>query len=210
MKMKNFLNKDFLLERIKDCEGLSEIEEHDNFIEAYDEYEDMYLRFHYNINYENLFDFGSLQVDKEKFFNILKNSLEDILFLMPQKIYFISNEEELDNLLSSDDYFAQSMDMEKVLGINWFCDSTIVINIALCRKLAQEEANELWENFDDLFNEIVWTTLVHELRHMACDLGAIIPYELIPFEEGSEENVEKYALNCFNNSIIYEDYKCFH
>ena len=28
--------------------------------------------------------------------------------------------------------------------------------------------------------------------------------------EGNEENIEKYALNCFNNSIIYEDYKCFH
>ena len=61
-----------------------------------------------------------------------------------------------------------------------------------------------------LLYKIIWTTLVHELRHLVCDLGAIILYKLIPFEKGSEENVEKYALNCFNNSVIYEDYKCFH
>lgn len=209
MKIKDFLNKYFLLERIKDCEGLSEIEEHDDFIEAYDEYQDMYLHFHHNINYENLFDFGSLQVDKEKFFNILKNCLEDILFLIPQKIYFISNEEELDNLLSSDDYM-QSMDIDRHLGINWLCDSTIVINVALCRKEAQNISNHFGDSFEDEFNEVVWTTLIHELRHMVCDLGVIIPDEIIPVSEGSQEQVENYGNNCFWNSIVYEDYKCFY
>ena len=210
MKLKDFSNKDFLLERINDCEGLSEIEEYSDYIEAYDEQEDMYLHFHHNIDFDNLFDFGSFKVNKEKFFNILKNSLDDILFLMPDKIYFISNEDELDELLNSDDYCTQGMDIENCLGINWFCDSTIVINIALCRKLAQEESSKYNEYFEDIFSEIVWTTLVHELRHMVCDLGVIIPDELIAISEGSEDNVERYTNNCFHNSIIYDDYKCFY
>ena len=130
--------------------------------------------------------------------------------LMPDKIYFISNEDELDELLNSDDYCTQGMDIENCLGINWFCDSTIVINIALCRKLAQEESSKYNEYFEDIFSEIVWTTLVHELRHMVCDLGVIIPDELIAISEGSEDNVERYTNNCFHNSIIYDDYKCFY
>ena len=210
MKLKDFFNKDFLIEKLNDCEGVSEVEDCGNYIEAYDEDEDMYLHFHHNINFNELFDFGSLKVDKQKFFNVLKNSIEDILFLMPKKVYFISNEKELDDLLNIEEYQCQGMDMEKALGINWFCDSTIVINIELCRKLAEEDAEKYLGNFQQIFNEIVWVTLIHELRHMVCDLGVIIPYELIPFEEGSEENVEKYALDCFYKSIIYDDYMCFY
>lgn len=208
--LNDFFNKDFLLERINNCDGLSEIEDCDNYIEAYDEYEDMFLRFHYNINYEELFDFGSLNVDKEKFFNVLKNSVEQILFLMPKKIYFISTLEELNELLDTEEYCCQSMDFENHLGINWIFDSTIVINISSCRIVSEEMANKMGENFETFFNEAIWTTLIHELRHMVCNLGLVIPEDLIPISEGSEERVEEYGNNCFWNSIIYDDYICFH
>lgn len=91
-KVNDLFKKDLLMERIEDCEGLIEITDYDNYIEAYDEQEDMYLYFHYDVDYNNLFDFGTLKVDKEKFFNIVKNCLDKTLFLMPNKIYFISTE----------------------------------------------------------------------------------------------------------------------
>lgn len=205
--LNDFFNKELLLERIKECEGLIDIEEYDNHIEAYDEQEDMFLSFHHKIDYNNLFDFGSLQVDKNKFFDML-DCLEKILFLMPKKIYFISNEEELDKLIR-EEYDTQSMDLNSVLGINWLCDSVIVINVYQCRLVAKEMSNDTETSFINEFNEVIWTTLIHELRHMVCDLGVIIPEELIPIEEASEENVENYGNTCFWDNIYYKDYICF-
>ena len=208
-KLNDFFNKEFLLDRVKNCEGLSEVEVYDNYVEAFDEINDMYLHFHYKINYDELFDFGSLKVDKEKFFNVLKNSVEDILFLIPQKIYFISTEEELDTLIE-EEYCTQDMDFNNTLGINWLYDSVIVINVNQCRVVSEEIANSIGQSFLSVFNEAVWTTLIHELRHMVCDLGVIIPDELIPISEGAEEKVEDYGNNYFWDSIVYTDYICFY
>lgn len=44
---------------------------------------------------------------------------------------------------------------------------------------------------------------------MVCDLGIIIPEEIIPVCECAEEKVEDYGNNCFWDCIYYEDYKCF-
>ena len=208
-KLNDFFNMEFLLDRVKNCEGLSEVEVYDNYVEAFDEINDMYLHFHYKINYDELFDFGSLKVDKEKFFNVLKNSVEDILFLIPQKIYFISTEEELDTLIE-EEYCTQDMDFNNTLGINWLYDSVIVINVNQCRVVSEEIANSIGQSFLSVFNEAVWTTLIHELRHMVCDLGVIIPDELIPISEGAEEKVEDYGNNYFWDSIVYTDYICFY
>lgn len=209
MNTKDFFNKEFLLKRVQDCEGLSEIEEFDDYIEAYDEYEDMYLRFTHNINFDRLFHFGSFKVDKNKFYNLLK-CLDEILFLMPQDVYFISNEEELDNLLKMERYKCQSMNFKNTLGINWVLDSTIVINVHACRKSAEGISRDFGDNFEDCFNEAVWTTLIHELRHMVCDLGIIIPEEIIPSLEAKEENVEDYCNSQFWDSLYYKDFICFY
>lgn len=205
--LNDFFNKELLMKRIRCCEGLTDIEEYDNHIEAYDEEEDIFLSFHYKIDYNNLFDFGSLQVDKKQFFDILDECLEKILFLMPNKIYFISNEKELDKL--TEEYDTQSMDFNNTLGINWLCDSVIVINVYQCRIVAKEIAYKTNTPFINTFNEALWTTLIHELRHMMCDLGIIIPEELVPVSEGAEEKVEEYGNECFWNSIYYKNYHCF-
>lgn len=205
--LEDLFKKDLLMDLVKNCEGLVEVSDEGKYIEAYDEQEGMYLHFHYDIDYDTLFDFGSLKVDKEKFFNVVKNNICKELFLMPDKIYFISNEEELDKLL--DEYETHSMDINNMLGINWSCDSVIVINIHQCRIVANEIAGNTKTSFNEIFNEAVWTTLIHELRHMICDLGLIIPDELIPISECEEEKVESYGNSYFWDNIYYEDYECF-
>lgn len=206
----NFLNRDFLFKKISNCRRLNEIEDCNGYIKAYDEQLGTYLHFHYNPNFDDIFDFGSTKVDKNKFFKILKNSLEEILFLMPQKIYFISTSEELERLLDVEEYSCQHMDYENNLGINWTLNSTIVININLCRAVAKEASEINGDNIEEIFNECVWTTLIHELRHMVCNLGFIIPESLISISEDKEENVERYANDCFWDSIVHkEDYICF-
>lgn len=208
IELKDLFEKDFLLEIIKDCEGLKDIIEHENYFEVYDE-EDMFLNFHHKVDYDDLFDFGSLKVDKDKFLKMLNDNIEKTLFLMPKKIYFISTKEELNLLTSKEEYESQSMDFKNVLGVNWTYDSTIVINVSQCRIVAKEISQVTKSPFDDVFNEAIWTTLIHELRHMICDLAVIIPEEIIPISECSEEKVEIYGNNCFWNKIVYEDYKCF-
>lgn len=207
IKKEDFFNKELLLEMIKECEGLVDITEKNNCIEVYDEQEDMNLTFHYKIDYDNLFDFGSMKVDKDKFLKIAKNNLDELLFLMPKKVYFISNEKELDDLL--DEYELQSLDYNNVLGTTWLYDSVIVINVNQCKVVAKETSNIGLASFDDVFNEVVWTTIIHELRHMVCDLGLIIPEYIIPLSEGAEEKVEEYGNKCFFDNVYYEDYKCF-
>lgn len=209
MNLFNVMNKDLVLNSVINCEGLTEVSTKNGYVYAYDVKEDIELHFNYEVNFNNLFDFGSLKIDKELFFKVIENNLDENLFLMPQKIFFISSEEELYNLLSRTEYELQGMDFNKNLGINWSYDSTIVINIYKCKEVAKELVAKLNSTLDDVFNEILWITLIHELRHMLCDLGFIISEEIIPKEEISEENVEKYGFNCFWNNIYYDDYKCF-
>lgn len=207
IKKEDFFKKEYLLEMVATCEGLTDIVEKEKHIEAYDEKEDMMLNFHHTIDLENLFDFGSLKVDKERFFKIIKENLDDLLFLMPNKIYFISNEEELDRLLC--EYELQSLDYNNVLGTTWLYDSVIVINVNQCKVVSKDISKTSIESFSNTFNEVIWTTLIHELRHITCDLGLVIPDYIIPLSEGEEDNVERYCNSCFFDNIYYCDYKCF-
>lgn len=205
-----YSNKKEMLKMIEDCEDLSDIQIEEDYIFAYDNREGMDLYFHYinGINYNELFNFGSLNVDKNKFYKILNENIDNLLFLMPRKIFFISSDEELENLLNNEDYVDSEFDIENYLGQNWSCHSTIIINVKLSRELSKEK-NNFGESSKIVLNEIIWTTLIHELRHMVCDLGLIVSEELIPISDGSEDTVEEYGRNVFWNNIIYHDYLCF-
>lgn len=56
------------------------------------------------IDYESLFDFRKVKVDKEKFFNLVKSHLDPLLFLMPKKIHFVTSEDEFDEIIEEEDY----------------------------------------------------------------------------------------------------------
>lgn len=205
-----YCDKKELLKMIEDCEDLSDIKIEEDAIFAYDNKEGMDLYFHYinSINYDELFDFGSFDLDKNKFYKILNKNIDNILFLMPKKIFFISSDEELENLLNNEDYIDMDFDIENYLGQNWSYHSTIIINVKLSRELSKEK-KIFGESSKIVLNEIIWTTLIHELRHMVCDLGLIVPEELIPISEGAEDAVEEYGCNVFWNNVIYNDYLCF-
>lgn len=204
-----YSDKKELLKMIESCEDLSDIQAGKDSIFAYDNREGMDLYFHYidNIDYDQLFDFGSLNVDKHKFYKILNENIDKLLFLMPEKIFFISSEEELESILNEEEYCDEDFDMENHLGKNWSYSSTIIINVKLSKELSEEEG--LLDSSKIVLNEIIWTTLIHELRHMVCDLGLIVPEELIPISEGEEDAVEAYGCNVFWDNIVYEDYICF-
>lgn len=203
------LSKKEIIERVRNCAGLIDIKEDEKHIYAYDEQEKKhcYFRFLENINFEEIFKFGVQEVDKERFFNILK-TLDLRLFLMPEKIYFINNEEEYSKLV--EEYPSQFMDLENAVGINWYEDNIIVINVLLIRKLTKEliEENPHF-SYEKELNIGIWQTLIHELRHMLCDSAVIIYDNEVPIEEADEKKVEEYCREIFEDKVRKMDYICF-
>lgn len=203
--------KEEIIRRVNDCDGLVDIEGNEKYIYAYDKQEDMqlYFKFLEDIDFDSLFDFGTQKVDKEAFYKVIREYIDMNLFIMPEKIYLINNEEELDNLL--EEFPCQGMNMDGTVGINWVEDSVIVINVCLIKKLVNEDIEQYPSiNFKEEFNRAMWETLIHELRHMACDIGLIITEDEMPIEEGSEDCVEEYCRKIFETHIEgTKDYMCF-
>ena len=203
------LLKDEIIERVNNCEGLSEIEILDDCVSAYDDIEGRELNFRFleNLNFDEIFHFGTFKLDKERFYELLKQ-LDPILFLMPRKIYFISNEEELEKLEAK--YECQSMNIHKHLGINWYADTVIIINIYLIKKIMEnKDFSECFSSVDTEYNFAVWTTLIHELRHMVCDSGLIISEEEIPLSDGEEDAVEENCNYVFDEVIAKNNFLIF-
>lgn len=204
MNRNNFLDFNFIKEIVKNYEGLESFSEEENYIYAYDSQEDRELYFHdlNKLNYDKIFDFNSLIVNKEKFYKILDENVDKLLFLMINKVLFISSQEELDKYLDIEEYELQSFDIDNYLGISWLDNSTVVVNCKLAKEICKEDCQDNDFLYKQLYDECIWTTLLHELRHLECDLGVIIPEEIIPLEESDEDNVEEYGSNCYYNDIL--------
>lgn len=208
-----FCNKKELLKMVKNCEGLSEITVEPDCIFAYDDYNGMDLRFHYieNRNYDELFNFGSVNVDKKKFYSVLDKYIDKLLFLMPVKVFFVSFAEEVEDII--DDISPECdfcLDMDNFLGRTWSMESSVFINVGLCKTMAIESPC-VDRSAKCIFNEIIWTTLIHELRHLVCDFGVIIPDQMISVSEATEDAVEDYCNDVFFNDILCNtnEYLCF-
>lgn len=199
-----------IIKRVYDCENLEDIEQTDKYIYAYDNQEgkDIYFKFLEDINFEDLFDFGSQEVDKEKFFNLLRSSLDNNLFIIPNKLYFINNQEELDNIL--DKFKNDSFDIENMVGMNLYFENCIFINMYLIKKLTLEECDMYKDiDYEEELNISTWQTIIHELRHMLCDSCIIISEEEVPIAEGAEDKVEEYCINTFEENIENLNFCCF-
>lgn len=81
---------------------------------------------------------------------------------------------------------------DDALGVSWFQESSVFVNMAAIRKAACE----IWPDDADMAeNEITigfWTTLLHELRHMQLDC---CPYDFPWLEDAddSESGVEEWC-----------------
>lgn len=89
-------------------------------------------------------------------------------------------------------------------------ESAIIINVSLCEKTSREINNQYkLDGLSDEINRAIWTTVIHELRHMECDQGYIISEDLIPISESLEDKVENYCNEAFEKKLQYLDFICF-
>lgn len=203
------LTKHEIMELIKKTDGLSYISINEESVTFFDdEYDDdgreMKVIFPEYLNLEKVFQFNSTPVDKGAFYEAMEMIQTKYTFLGVEKIVFINNEKELGELLEK--YPEQSMDFDSCLGIHWVVDNVIVINFALCRKMAKYNPVI---NVQNELNVCVWETLLHELRHAECSIP-FIPLNIISNDDAAEENVEEHARKQFDLLSRHYNYECFY
>lgn len=97
---------------------------------------------------------------------------------------------------------------EDLLGQHWFERNTVVVNMGEIVRTAEhiaQENNEFGSSYFSLENQTLvgfLTTVLHELRHLYMDGNIILPEDIYPLSLCSEEAVEAYCREAFENSRI--------
>lgn len=110
----NLMTKEEIKQLVFQTEGFEIQQETGRGIEVYDTEEDRFLNYKYleEIRLEEMFQFNSLKVDKEKFFRVFRDCVDLNMLMIIDRVVFISKEEELEELLN--EFPSQSMDIKKI------------------------------------------------------------------------------------------------
>lgn len=203
----NLMTKEEIKELVYQVEGFEIESETERQIDVYDEEENRFLTYAFleTLNIEDVFQFNSLSLDKEKFFNVFRSCVDLNMLLTVKKVVFINNHDELNEL--DEEYPEQYMDIERAVGIQYYDDGIVVINVYKIKELAKELAIGNTESFELAHG--IWTTLIHELRHVITT-NPIILEDQIPAEEAEEDRVEEYCIKVFEEYIqVHPDFMCF-
>ena len=207
-------SREEVIRKVYSCRDLCEFEENKDGISAYSEVHDKYYRFNFleNIDYDNIFDFGSLNVDKENFYKILKEKVNPILFSSIKKVLFISHREEL---RKTEDYkgdYGVHHDSftESILASGHLQKSIITINVSLIKETAKNCKELYGFNYKVYMNELLWTSLLSNLVRMTILNGKIVCDDEIIKELSCKGNEnETYSDKVFDNDISCESFLVF-
>lgn len=177
-------------------------EENVEYCSSKEHYRNTLITFPEIVNYESLFEFNELSIKESKFMWLFKKYVPASQLVGCSKIIFITDERSLESVY--DRY--EDIDIEDNVGLFYYTDSVVLINIMLIREMVDDTV--IFEGDKEKeYNIGVWTTLLHEIRHSLCEISMID--ELLPKEAYTEENVETYAINVFEDMECRDDYMCF-
>ena len=94
------------------------------------------------------------------------------------------------------------------LGQEWFERNIAFINmgeiVRCCREVAEEnkDLSDPWFSFENQVVTALLTTAIHELRHIQMDTNILLPEEVYPTYLASEEAVEDYCRDVFENNPV--------
>lgn len=188
-------------ELIRECEGVSLIEETEEYYLIHDDYneEDKVLQINKMSGFnEHYFEFFSNEIDKQAIYDFAK-TLPSLLFMNLKKVYFVEQEEDLEGLEEESPNHTFSFDdTREPIGMAIYRDSTAFINLRKLKELAKEEAEEdqkllgYTKGEKHILMNAIFTTLAHELFHLM-QFNPLIE-EIIPDgEEPAEEFCRHYA-----------------
>lgn len=165
---------------------------------------------------------AKFQVDKALLADYLWNSCDRNTFMTLDEVVVIwSKPEDPENFDRPDfidsgikhlyekfgDEYAYELG-EGLLGQLWFERNTVIVNMGEIVRTAERIAHENSEFGSSYFsfeNQTLvgfLTTAIHELRHLYMDTNIILPEDIYPLSLCSEEAVEAYCREAFENSRI--------
>lgn len=104
------------------------------------------------------------------------------------------------------EWFPEAIDMEthETLGCYWYQMNSIIIDVKGIVDVVLDIAKEspVYVNIASEIDIGVYTTLLHEIRHLGLS-NPFLPEDDYPSELGSEENIEQWAID------TYEEYTGF-
>ena len=127
---------------------------------------------------------------------IIAKSYEDLKSVLSS--LYIGEDNIPDQILNED---ADGLN-ENLVGLNWYQESMVIINMDSIEKTAQELVQEIEQPWREATEIDIgfWTTLIHELRHNQID-G--MPYEVPWLKNGDEAEsaVESWALEFYEETV---------
>lgn len=119
---------------------------------------------------------------------------------MEQLVAQLDIEDEIPDALYGDDDEDGNALSTELIGLSWFIQNSVIINIDAIKKTN----HELWADMpayeQEELEKGVWTTLLHELRHQQLDC---CPYEMawLSESETSEEAVEQWGRRMYERLV---------
>lgn len=205
-----FNDRERLIKEVSESWKIEVLEIDEKQIKTFDEHwlRDVNFRFSDALIFDELFEFNSLEVDKEKFYGILKK-LDPNLFMVIEKVIIINNKDEYLKLVDKHGGFSLSNEYPgiNVMGEFVFTESYIILYMEAIRKVVEDEC-EIWPYYNKKaeLNRAFWLTLLHELRHTMQENPLYEnEYESMTREE-KERDAEDYCREVFNDIIMHYNY----
>ncbi len=199
-----------LIKEIRESWGIEIWNIEESSIETFDKYWSriVIFRFPDRLNFEEMFQFNCLHIDKHKFFKILQK-LDPDLFMTVNQIVIINNKEEYVDLMKELEGSSFVVDYPETskMGEHLFNESYIIIYMEAIKKVVKEEC-EIWPYSSERaeLNRAFWQTLLHELRHSMQENPLFEnEFETMNREE-KEREAEDYCRRVFQDIIIQNDY----
>lgn len=184
------------------------------YVEVYDYQDDKYIRFRTApITVQSIADMiciSSLEPDAAK----IKHEIAQALIHLPAETFAVTKaillpetEEDVAAMCAAMG-FQEEMWPDKIcfgeflssscLGLSWFYENTVIVNIAAV-KLAAKEIFETPHSYSLQHEEscAFWTTLFHELRHVMLDCNPFLSEIDYPVSLAAEKAVEEYCRETF-------------
>lgn len=203
-----YMSAAMIRERIADCEGLSKkVTETPDGIRVWDRTARRWLSFRPadTLDVADVFEFGSLPVDRENFLTAVRCCLAPWELALVAKVIFVNSMEERRAVAAR---FPHQTINWRALGTHLFEDNVVLVNVMNIKTAVIEEMEEdilltgypLASPADEMHRGI-WETVVHEIRHNCVENPLIYDNEL-PLAENLEDAIEHYARQRYREAVL--------
>jgi hypothetical protein len=207
------LNEEEIFIRLAEMEKAKEItilKREEKFVKIKDNVDSRFEYFRYPEKIEEkeikeIFDFGSVKIDYQVFFSILKKHLDNNMLMNVKGIYFFDNPDDHKKLLEK--HPDVGFDYDNHYGWREAAEdgTVIIINVDIIRKkLGRMDYFGVYSEKEKI-SLLILETLFHELRHAVTN-NILIMEDEIPLSEGKEKAVIRYSRKLIKEKILKDNF----